>query len=93
MIMAKSPSKFMTVQHYVNPSMLPVHEVRYFEDTAIYFVVGQVLFYEADGGHWVGDDRLHQFVGVYDQKTGVLSHLLNLAIVQSITPFYGEDAE
>lgn len=77
-------NKHMTIQHCINPAMLPIHEVRYHCDTKIVFEVGCVLFFDAHGGHWVGDDRHHHFVAIYHPDHGQLLTLLNLTLVQSI---------
>lgn len=82
--------KAMTIQHFVNPSLLPTHRIRYFEDTNCYYIDGQVLFFSGHGGHWAADDREQHFVAVYCPKSGNLKALFNMMIVQSITEAFDE---
>jgi len=77
--------KFVTIQHVINPIMA-THEVHFSHHGDECVIDGQVLFFSAHGGHWLSDDREHQFVGVYDPHHGALIALLNMAHVSKIVP-------
>lgn len=80
-------NKSMTIQHCVNNAMLPMHEVHFSHEGSDCCIQGQVLFFSAKGGHWLDDNREHEFVAIYDTDHGALIALLNMTLITKILPW------
>ncbi len=74
--------KSATIQHYVNPAILPTYEVRIKLDERLCVVSGQVLFFDMDG--LAVQKRQACFCGVYDQNDGNLIVLVQMPAVERI---------
>jgi hypothetical protein len=86
-------TKFMTIQQAVNPAIMASYEVRYIRDMTTFFMVGQVLFYSATGGHWSSDETEKHFVAIYNPDNGTLMAVFNMVNVHSIVAMELSDVE